>query len=84
MTATEKKAVHKEAMVARKNLNLSQVANCMKAGNCDGSDLNSGSNLKKKQRVKSLSKEAGTVDLADGDAKFSFPNVITDTDVFVS
>lgn len=34
--------------------------------------------------MKSLQKKEGTVELAEGNAKFSFPNVKTDTDVFVS
>lgn len=40
MSQAEKKAAHKEAMVARKNINLSGVSNCIKSGNCNGANLN--------------------------------------------
>ena len=85
MTKDEKKAAHKDAMAARKNLNLSAVALCKAGSKCDGTTNQQAGDatVTKKQFIKKT-QAAGTIDLTDGDAKFSFPNVKTDVPVYVS
>lgn len=85
MSMADKKAAMIEAITSKKGLNLAAVSGKCKTAACDGStDIFAGnSGVLKKQKVKKIT-AAETVELTEGSAKFSFPNVKTDVPVYVS